>query len=121
MPDQLTPIQQAIVKDVVQIILKEAGDGGLSLSEAQAAATMTLGNLASAKDQGTVLEFYAQLSRRFPVFELLYTRAKESQIKEEEEAAYEEALKAVEAGDISKARAIIDQALQKTAHEATNA
>ena len=120
MADQSTPIQRAIEGDVLRIILDEAEKGILSLSEAQAAATMTLQNLAPVKDQETILNFYAQLSRRFPIFELLYTRAKESLVKEEELAAYEEALKTIEAGDIKGARAVIDQALQKTAHEATN-
>lgn len=110
-----------VEKEVLEVIIKNLYSGGMKVEEARLVARETLAQVAKIeKQEESVIDFYKELSQKFPVFKVLYTKIKGELAVPRELSAHREALQAIHSGDIDRANKIAQSALVQTAHEATN-
>lgn len=116
------PLRERIAREVVGVIIDALNSGDLPLEKAKAAAGETLTTLDKIeKHEETVAEFYKSLAKKYPVFNVLYTKIISDMAKSKEMSAYKEALAAIESGDVKGAHQIASSAISQSAHETTNA
>lgn len=107
-----------VAKEVLDVIIDGLNSGEMPLAQAQQAARETLATISKIeKHEESILDFYKNLSEKYPVFEILYTRVKSEIIKSRELSHYHRALSAIDAGDFVSAHQIAKTALSQTAHE----
>lgn len=112
--------RRRVAKEVADQLIKGLSSGELTVEQARAIATETLATLAEIeKHEDLILDFYRKLSENYPSFKLLYTRIKAEILKARELAEHKAALLAIEAGNVTEAMAILNNAIAETANETT--
>ena len=112
-------VKDRVAKEVLDVIIDGLNSSEMPLPQAQQAARETLAAISKIeKHEESILEFYKNLSEKYPVFEILYTRVADEIIKSREMSHYQRALSAIDAGDLDSAHEIAKTALVQTAHEA---
>ena len=108
-----------VEKEIVNVIIDGLNSGEMTVEAARQAARDTLATVNKIEEhEDSILKFYKNLSEKYPVFEILYTRVKDEIIKSREISQYRQALSAIDAGDMSGAHEIAKSAISQTAHEA---
>ncbi|OGD84970.1 hypothetical protein A2165_04580 [Candidatus Curtissbacteria bacterium RBG_13_40_7] len=113
--------KKRVEKQVLEVIIDGLNSGELTVEKAQEAARDTLAIVEKIEEsEQSILNFYEDLSQKHPIFKLLYTQAKDQLTRSKEISAYNQALKAIDNGDVGIAHKIVTGAISQTAHETTN-
>ena len=119
--DQLSA-KARVEKEIVNVIIDGLNSGEMTVEAARQAARDTLATVNKIEEhEDSILEFYKNLSEKYPVFEILYTKVKSEIIRSREMSDWRRALTAIDTGDINGAHAIVKSAISQSANEATNA
>lgn len=107
-----------VEKEVVDAIVDGLNSGEMTVEQSQQAARDTLAAIGAIEQhEDSILNFYKNLSDKYPVFKILYTKVKAEIIKSREISQYRQALGAIDAGNFDSAHQIAKAALGETAHE----
>ena len=110
-----------VEKEVVDVIIDGLNSGDMTVEQAQQAARDTLTTVEKIEEhEDSIVNFYKNLSDKYPVFKILYTKVKSEIIKSREISQYRQALTAIDAGNFDNAHQIAKTALVQTAHETKN-
>ena len=112
--------KKKVEKEVLEVIIKNLNSGTLSVEMAREAAKLTLAEVERIeKHEETVADFYKNLSTKYPVFNILYTKIKGELATSRELSAHRLALAAIDSGKIDEAHKIASAAIVQTANETT--
>lgn len=118
MPASTLSAKYRVEKEIVDAIVDGLNSGEMTVEQAQLAARDTLATVGEIEQhEDSILNFYKNLSDKYPVFKILYTKVKAEIIKSREISQYRQALGAIDAGNFDSAHQIAKNALGKTAHE----
>ena len=110
--------KERVEKEVLEVIIKNLYSGGIKVEEARLVARETLAQIEKIeKQEESIIDFYKDLSEKFPAFKVLYTKIKGELALPRELSAHRQALAAIHSGDIDRANKIAQTALVQTAHE----
>ncbi len=110
-----------VEKEVLEVIIKNLYSGEMKVEEARQVARETLAQIEKIeKQEESISDFYKNLSQKYPVFKVLYTKIKGELAVPRELSAHRQALVAIHAGNIDEAHKIAQGALVQTAHETTD-
>lgn len=120
MDNKILSARDRVASEVIAEIINGLNSGKMSLEEAQGAARLTLDTLNRIeKHEDTVIEFYKQLSGKYELFKILYTKIRDEIMRSREIVAWKNALEAIDSGRIEEAKDIVDMAIDQTANETT--
>ena len=118
MAEPVGTLKSRVEKEVVDQLIASLNNGSLKVEEAQQVAKDTLTAVDQIeKHEKSVVDFYEALATKHKAFEILYTRIKGDISRAHEEAAYKQALSAINAGDVNSAKNIASAAISVTADE----
>src|SRR3989338_3988167 len=107
--------KKKVEKEVLEVIIKNLNSGTLSVEMAREAAKLTLAEVERIeKHEETVADFYKNLSTKYPVFNILYTKIKGELATSRELSAHRLALAAIDSGKIEEAHKIAQTANETT-------
>ena len=113
--------KKKVEKEVLEVIIKNLNSGTLSVEMAREAAKLTLSEVERIeKHEETVADFYKNLSTKYPIFNILYTKIKGELATSRELSAHRLALAAIDSGKIDEAHKIAQSAIVQTANETTS-
>lgn len=114
--------KKRVEKEVLETIMDGLGGGEIDSQKAQDIARETLATLKMLDEHEESIEkFYQNLAAKYPIFNLLYTKIKDERFRSREVSAHQQALSAIDEGNIDEARKIATGAILQTANEATDA
>lgn len=114
--------KKKVEKEVLEVIIKNLNAGTLKVNDAKLVAKLTLSEVKRIEmHEETVADFYKNLSEKYPVFLILYTKIKGDLAASRELSAHREALAAIDSGKIDEAHKIARGAVAQTANETSNA
>lgn len=114
-------VKARIEKEVLEVIIDGLNSGDLTVESARQAAKEVLATLEKIdKHEESIAAFYKNLAKKYPVFNLLYTRINAEIVKSKELSAHRQALVALDAGNIDQAHEIAKGAIESSVHETAN-
>lgn len=118
MAEPVVTLKSRVEKEVVDQLIASLNNGSLKVEDAQQVARDTLEAVEQIENhEKSVVDFYEVLATKHKAFEILYTRIKGDISRAHEEAAYKQALSAINAGDVNSAKNIASEAINSTANE----
>jgi len=113
-------VKKRVEKEVLETIMDGLSSGEIDSPKAQEIAKDTLGTLKMLDEhEETIEKFYKNLSVKYPIFNLLYTRVKAEIVQTRELSEHRRALVALDQGNLDDAHIIAAGAIKHSANETT--
>ncbi len=113
--------KKRVEKEVFETIIDGLNSGDITVDQAKQAAKETLAAVSKIEaHEDSILEFYTNLAKNHPIFEILKNKVQDEIIRSREMSHYKQALSAIDQGDLASAHKIAAGALLQTAHETKN-